>query len=280
VPLALAAAAALGAAGPVAGQMHGGPETPAAPGARTVSIGDRGYGPSVVVVAPGTRVAWRNDGTRRHTVTATDGAFDSGALGPGEVFVSTAPAATGTVAYACDFHAYMRGTLVVSALSLEAPALVAAGGRAHLGGQAPGMAAGTAVVVEARTGGAWVPAAAATVDATGAFAAHTAPLAARAVLRARIGDDVSPAVRVGVVPRVGAARAGRSLRVAVTPARAGGFVLERLDLDTYAWHAVRRVPLRAGRARVAVPGPGVYRASVRSPGAGLSPAGSRAVAFR
>jgi len=115
-------------------------------------------------------------------------------------FTFTAPATTGVHAYHCEVHAFMRGTLTVSDLTLTADGRVPAGRGAHLTGVAPGAAAGTAVVVERRVAGAWLPYAAAVTDAAGGYSVMTPALAAGVALRARAGERTSPALRIAPVP--------------------------------------------------------------------------------
>ena len=50
---------------------------------RQVSIPGKAFAPSVVQVLVGDTVAWQNGDVTNHTVTADDGAFDSGFLAPG-----------------------------------------------------------------------------------------------------------------------------------------------------------------------------------------------------
>ncbi len=72
-----------------------------------------GYAPGTRAVAPGTWVTWSNDGLDAHTVTALDGAFDSGDLDPSEGF-SWYFDQPGTFAYVCTQHPWMTGTIVVA----------------------------------------------------------------------------------------------------------------------------------------------------------------------
>ena len=89
--------------------------TPAAPGAvgpASVAISDTGFAPNPVTVAVGARVTWTNAGIALHTVTATDGGFDSGFRWAGDTWTYTA-SAPGRWAYACALHPSMVGTLQV-----------------------------------------------------------------------------------------------------------------------------------------------------------------------
>ena len=67
-------------------------------------------------IAPGTTVTWTNGDTVAHTVTADDGLFDSGVLEPGQSY-STWLGGSGTVAYHCDIHPDMKGSVVVGGAS-------------------------------------------------------------------------------------------------------------------------------------------------------------------
>ena len=97
--------------------------TPAPGGGTTVTIvnGARSltttaYSPNPVTVAVGTTVTWTNMTVAPHTVTSDDGTFDSGAANPiraqGGTF-SFKFMKAGTFAYHCQFHTYMKGTIVV-----------------------------------------------------------------------------------------------------------------------------------------------------------------------
>jgi plastocyanin len=73
----------------------------------------RRFEPAEVTVAVGETVTWTHDGGLPHTVTATDGAFDSGDLAGGDTFAFTAEE-PGTIDYACSIHPEMTGTVTVS----------------------------------------------------------------------------------------------------------------------------------------------------------------------
>ena len=47
------------------------------------------------------------------TLTATDGRFNTGDIGPGQTKTFTAPSKAGTYNYICNIHQYMMGTIVV-----------------------------------------------------------------------------------------------------------------------------------------------------------------------
>lgn len=80
------------------------------------NINLKGYAPDTIAVVIGVNntVTWTNDDTAPHTVTALDGAFDSGNLNPGQSFEFKFTTA-GTYQYKCDYHSWMGGTVVVLA---------------------------------------------------------------------------------------------------------------------------------------------------------------------
>ncbi|HEV2147515.1 MAG TPA: cupredoxin family copper-binding protein [Longimicrobiaceae bacterium] len=90
-------------------------EAPAAGGA-LVRAGMRGfaYTPARIEVAAGTTVEWKNEDPMAHTVTATDGGFDSGLIEPGATWRRTFDT-PGTYPFSCTPHPFMKGTVVVRA---------------------------------------------------------------------------------------------------------------------------------------------------------------------
>lgn len=81
-----------------------------------VTMKDFAFVPAEVRVKAGTEVSWRNDDSEgvEHTASAEDaGGFDTGSIaGAGGVGKAKFDKA-GTFAYVCDFHANMKGTVVV-----------------------------------------------------------------------------------------------------------------------------------------------------------------------
>lgn len=81
----------------------------------TVRIEQSRFDTAELVVEPGTTVRFVNDDAFAHTVTARDdapAAFDSGALGQGDVFDVTFDA-VGQYPYFCEIHPTMRARVVV-----------------------------------------------------------------------------------------------------------------------------------------------------------------------
>jgi plastocyanin len=72
-----------------------------------------GYSPVTTRVSAGSWVTWSNGGVDAHTVTASDGSFDSGELNPSEGYSWYFDTA-GTFEYVCVLHPWMRGRIVVS----------------------------------------------------------------------------------------------------------------------------------------------------------------------
>lgn len=107
-----------------------------------VQITDSTFSPATLTIQVGDTVTWRNADDRPHTVTANDGAFDSGNLDEGVdfSFTFTAP---GTYTYRCDYHPEMRATIVVEA-STEAAADRSTSGVTDPGDEAVTTGDGTA----------------------------------------------------------------------------------------------------------------------------------------
>ncbi len=69
-----------------------------------------------VVIGINNTVTWENLDSTQHTVTAVDGSFNSGSIAPGATwnYTFTSP---GTFSYYCQFHNWMKGTVVVKQLA-------------------------------------------------------------------------------------------------------------------------------------------------------------------
>jgi len=79
----------------------------------SVDIVDFAFNPSSITVEAGSTVTWTNSGNAPHTVTADDGAFDSGELANGETFSFTFDE-PGTYSYHCDIHPDMVAEVIVT----------------------------------------------------------------------------------------------------------------------------------------------------------------------
>jgi plastocyanin len=74
-----------------------------------------------LTVPPGATVTVRNDDTAMHTLTAVDGSFTTVIIQPGTSATFVAPLAPGSYPITCQIHAFMSGTLVVSAGDSPSP---------------------------------------------------------------------------------------------------------------------------------------------------------------
>ncbi len=86
---------------------------PTAPAGTSVRMAGSRFEPSTLTIAVGGMVRWFNDDALPHTVSATDGSWDSGNLAPGEDFERTFDTA-GSYAYLCRYHPGMVGTIEVT----------------------------------------------------------------------------------------------------------------------------------------------------------------------
>jgi len=87
--------------------------TPAAQAATVkVAIKDFSFGAPLTITV-GTTVEWTNEDSMAHTVTASNGAFDSGNLDQGATYSFTFTQ-DGTYNYVCKYHGNMKGQIVVT----------------------------------------------------------------------------------------------------------------------------------------------------------------------
>lgn len=91
-----------------------GPATSAKPagGGVEVDIADFKFVAPMVTVKAGGEVTWTNSDAAPHTATAT-GMFDTGTLNKGDSKTITL-SKPGSYAYICNFHPFMKGTVVVT----------------------------------------------------------------------------------------------------------------------------------------------------------------------
>ncbi|MGH7736352.1 MAG: cupredoxin domain-containing protein [Candidatus Tyrphobacter sp.] len=84
--------------------------------APAVHIRNDAFVPRTLTVNAGQTVTFTNDDDDAHTVTATDGSFDSKGLDTNGVWRHTFTK-PGTHAYVCQLHPFMKGTIVVKAVN-------------------------------------------------------------------------------------------------------------------------------------------------------------------
>ena len=104
---------------PPSGGGGGGGGGTDAPASASVTVDDDFFSPKAVTIRSGGTVTWTNRGNY-HTVTASNGAFDSGMLGTGKSFRHTFKSA-GTYTYDCILHDGMSGTVKVVSASGTVP---------------------------------------------------------------------------------------------------------------------------------------------------------------
>ncbi len=143
----------------VVGGLPVDPDTPA-PDNGSVSIIDRSFRPADLTIAAGGTIEWANDDGEAHTVTSSQGTFQSGILAAGATFSQTFEQA-GSYPYFCAIHPEMRGTINVAdepgpATEPAADPSVAAGASAPPGSPEPlvdpAAMASAAVTPAAETG--------------------------------------------------------------------------------------------------------------------------------
>ena len=102
-----------GVAGAAAGSSTPTSANDATANAISVDIKDFAYNPATVEIPVGSSVTWTNSDPTPHTATAQDRqALQSGTLQQGDNFSQTFDT-PGTFDYFCEFHANMKGTIVV-----------------------------------------------------------------------------------------------------------------------------------------------------------------------
>jgi len=98
--------------GGMMGPMMGVGAAPTAPAGTSVRMAGSRFEPSTITITVGRPVHWFNDDALPHTVSATDGSWDSGNLAPGASFDHTFDAA-GSYPYLCRYHPGMAGSIEV-----------------------------------------------------------------------------------------------------------------------------------------------------------------------
>ena len=95
------------------GGMMGIGAGPTAPAGTSVRMAGTRFEPTTLTIRVGDTVRWFNDDAIPHTVSATDGSWDSGNLAPGQSFEHRFDTA-GSYSYLCRYHPGMTGTIEVS----------------------------------------------------------------------------------------------------------------------------------------------------------------------
>ena len=87
-------------------------------------ITDSGYQPQVITIHAGESITWLNTGSSAHTVSAADGAFDSGSIAPGARW-SVTLTELGTFVISSPADGF-RGEVIVQAIDVTNPPLLTA----------------------------------------------------------------------------------------------------------------------------------------------------------
>ena len=86
--------------------------TPTLPRTHLVAIKGFAFAPMNVTLTVGDTVSWANEDFVIHTITGDTARWDSGDLAAGKRYRMVA-AKRGTLAYHCELHPNMKGTLIV-----------------------------------------------------------------------------------------------------------------------------------------------------------------------
>ncbi len=81
-----------------------------------VSIKNDAFSPQTISVTAGQTVTFTNNDDDAHTITASDGSFDSKGLDTNGVWRHTFTK-PGRYPYFCELHPFMKGTIVVAAVA-------------------------------------------------------------------------------------------------------------------------------------------------------------------
>ncbi len=84
--------------------------------APAVTIKDDAYSPATLNVSAGQTVTFTNRDDDAHTVTSTNGVFDSKGLDTNGVWHHTFDK-PGVYRYFCELHPFMKGTIIVKAVT-------------------------------------------------------------------------------------------------------------------------------------------------------------------
>lgn len=201
------------------------------------------FGPGAVDLLPGETVEWENVSERRHTVTADDGAFESGDLFSGQKYSQTF-AAPGTYRYHCRVHDGMTGVVEVQQVTIGPlpTAAVPAGQRVALEGRTADP--GQLVRIERAVDGRFTTVAVVQASVDGGWRTSV-PAERTADYRAANAAGASSPRRLLVSDRRVDVRATRrGIAVAVKPALPyARIVVERVTRERFGWWPTIRTRL-------------------------------------
>ncbi len=78
-----------------------------------ITISNFMFSPMALTVSPGATVSVTNMDSSTHTLTATDGGFNTGDVTQNQTKSFKAPMHAGTYHYICNIHQYMMGSITV-----------------------------------------------------------------------------------------------------------------------------------------------------------------------
>jgi plastocyanin len=82
-------------------------------GGASITISNFMFQPMSLTVSPGTTIKVTNKDSVTHTLTATNGEFNTGNISQNTTKTFKAPSKSGTYHYICTIHQYMMGTIIV-----------------------------------------------------------------------------------------------------------------------------------------------------------------------
>ena len=78
-----------------------------------ITISNFVFIPMALTVSPGATISVTNKDSATHTLTATNGQFNTGDVTQNQTKTFRAPMQAGTFDYICDIHQYMMGSITV-----------------------------------------------------------------------------------------------------------------------------------------------------------------------
>ena len=90
-----------------------GPSSGSATTGTQITISNFMFSPMALTVSPGATVSVTNMDSSMHTLTATDGQFNTGDVTQNQTKTFKAPMQAGTYHYICNIHQYMMGSITV-----------------------------------------------------------------------------------------------------------------------------------------------------------------------
>ncbi len=98
---------------PTSNGASAGPSSGSATTGTQITISNFMFSPMALTVSPGATVSVTNMDSPMHTLTATDGQFNTGDVTQNQTKTFKAPMQAGTYHYICNIHQYMMGSITV-----------------------------------------------------------------------------------------------------------------------------------------------------------------------